>query len=156
MSEKNLEPLISNRAVEPPALRTSQMPPSSGSAYLSGANGSSCGDNDSSLNARQLPRYREDFPIVAHSHLRWDFVWQRPQQILSRLAARHPITFMEEPIWQGSEHRLEISEPYPNVVRLVPVLRVEERNHESDTQYAVVLPLLRRAISEHPAAQGAI
>src|SRR6185295_5919474 len=28
----------------------------------------------------------EELPIVVHSHLRWDFVWQRPQQILARLA----------------------------------------------------------------------
>src|SRR3954451_13302699 len=37
------------------------------------------------------------FPIVVHSHLRWSFVWQRPQQTQSRLAARHPILFVEEP-----------------------------------------------------------
>ena len=150
MSEKNLEPFVFNRAVERPALRTSQVPPHSGSDYLSGANGSLHGYNDSSPNARQLPKYREDLPIVVHCHLRWDFVWQRPQQIFSRLAAHHPITFVEEPMWQGSERRLEISEPHPNVVRVVPVLRAEEKNDEMDTQYAAVLALLRSALSENP------
>ncbi len=38
---------------------------------------------------------REDFPIVVHSHLCWDWVWQRPQQFLSRLSARHKILFVE-------------------------------------------------------------
>ena len=35
--------------------------------------------------------------IVAGSHLRFDGVWQRPQQILSRLARRVPVLFVEEP-----------------------------------------------------------
>lgn len=37
------------------------------------------------------------YPIIVHSHLRWDWVWQRPQQFLSRLAERHPVLFVEEP-----------------------------------------------------------
>ena len=150
MSEKNFEPFTFNRAVERPALRNGQMPPSNGSAHLSSANGALHGDNDSSLNGRQLPKYRENFPIVVHCHLRWDFVWQRPQQIFSRMAAHHPITFIEEPMWQGSERRLHISEPYPNVARIIPVLRAEEKNDEMDNQYAAVLALLRSALSENP------
>ncbi len=39
-------------------------------------------------------------PIVVFSHLRWDFVWQRPQQILSRLARDRAVYFIEEPIFQ--------------------------------------------------------
>src|SRR5881398_846598 len=36
-------------------------------------------------------------PLVVVSHLRWDFVWQRPQQILSRLSYKHRVLFVEEP-----------------------------------------------------------
>jgi glycosyltransferase involved in cell wall biosynthesis len=149
MSKKNIEPFIFNEAVEPRALRTSQIP-GNGSANFSGANESLYEDNGSSLNARQLPKYRDALPIIVHCHLRWDFVWQRPQQIFSRLAAHHPITFIEEPMWQDGERRLEISEPYPNVVRLVPVLRANERTDDIDTQYAAVLRLLRGVLSEDP------
>jgi UDP-galactopyranose mutase len=35
--------------------------------------------------------------IVVGSHLRFDGVWQRPQQLLTRLAARVPVLFVEEP-----------------------------------------------------------
>lgn len=38
------------------------------------------------------------YPILVHSHLRWDWVWQRPQQFLSRFAKSHPILFVEEPM----------------------------------------------------------
>lgn len=41
-----------------------------------------------------------DYDIVVHSHLRWDGVWQRPQQILSRLARAHRLCFVEEPIFR--------------------------------------------------------
>jgi UDP-galactopyranose mutase len=39
----------------------------------------------------------ENEPIVVHSHLRWNGVWQRPQQIMSRLARNRPVAFVEEP-----------------------------------------------------------
>lgn len=34
-------------------------------------------------------------PIIAVCHLNWDWVWQRPQQFLSRLAQTHPVLFVE-------------------------------------------------------------
>jgi UDP-galactopyranose mutase len=50
-------------------------------------------------------------PILVHSHLRWDGVWQRPQQILSRMARRRRIAFAEEPIFvEGEPPRLEVRE----------------------------------------------
>jgi glycosyltransferase involved in cell wall biosynthesis len=35
--------------------------------------------------------------VVAGSHLRHDGVWQRPQQVLSRIATRVPVLFVEDP-----------------------------------------------------------
>ncbi|HYG24332.1 MAG TPA: glycosyltransferase [Verrucomicrobiae bacterium] len=35
------------------------------------------------------------YPIIVHCHLCWDWVWQRPQQFVSRLSQRHPILFVE-------------------------------------------------------------
>src|SRR3954453_865197 len=32
-----------------------------------------------------------DRPLIVNSHLRWDFVWQRPQQLLSRFAEHAPV-----------------------------------------------------------------
>jgi len=42
--------------------------------------------------------------LICVSHLRWDFVWQRPQQILSRLAQHYRVTFVEEPISSEEAH----------------------------------------------------
>ncbi len=37
------------------------------------------------------------FPLIVFCHLRWDFVWQRPQQFHSRFAKRHRVLFVEGP-----------------------------------------------------------
>jgi len=39
--------------------------------------------------------FDSNYPIIVHCHLCWDWVWQRPQQFLSRLSARHKILFVE-------------------------------------------------------------
>ena len=36
--------------------------------------------------------------LVCFSHLRWNFVFQRPQHLMTRFAARHRVLFWEEPI----------------------------------------------------------
>ena len=37
-------------------------------------------------------------PIICFSHLRWDFVFQRPQHLMSRFARERRVFFFEEPI----------------------------------------------------------
>ena len=51
-------------------------------------------------------------PIICFSHLRWDFVFQRPQHILSRLAAEHPIYYVEEPEHSHENVRPRLLERY--------------------------------------------
>jgi UDP-galactopyranose mutase len=63
--------------------------------------------------------------LVCISHLRWDFVWQRPQHLLSRLSRKHRILFVEEPIASTDETtaRLDIiagqGAPNVTVIRLI-------------------------------------
>jgi UDP-galactopyranose mutase len=52
-----------------------------------------------------------DYDLVCLSHLRWDFVYQRPQHLLSRCAAQgRRVFFIEEPIFDDGPPRLDISE----------------------------------------------
>lgn len=53
--------------------------------------------------------------LLVFSHLRWDFVYQRPQQLMSRLAAAHPILFIEEPIVGAERAWLERYSPCAGV-----------------------------------------
>jgi glycosyltransferase involved in cell wall biosynthesis len=48
-----------------------------------------------SRNGSALGDQSQTFPIIVHCHLCWDWVWQRPQQFLSRLSQRHPILYVE-------------------------------------------------------------
>jgi glycosyltransferase involved in cell wall biosynthesis len=65
-----------------------------------------------------------DRPLIVQSHLRWDFVWQRPQQILSRFAEYAPVLFVEEPLFLDDvvAPALDITVPHANVFRAVPRL----------------------------------
>ena len=51
---------------------------------------------------RELGVSSESRPILCFSHLRWDFVWQRPQQLMSRFARDRRVYFIEEPIFEDS------------------------------------------------------
>jgi glycosyltransferase involved in cell wall biosynthesis len=58
-----------------------------------------------------------DYDIVVFSHLRWGFVYQRPQHLLSRLALQSQVFFIEEPMYEpGVEPYLECSNPALNVL----------------------------------------
>jgi glycosyltransferase involved in cell wall biosynthesis len=93
-------------------------------------------------------------PILVHCHLRWDFVWQRPQQIFSRLARNHRILFLEDAVEGEGAARLEITAPQANIVRVVPVLPGFSGTMSVDEQSLATLGLLERALQEHPLLKG--
>jgi glycosyltransferase involved in cell wall biosynthesis len=64
-----------------------------------------------------------DFDIVCLSHLRWDFVYQRPQHIMTRLARDHRVFFVEEPHYDAESGAwMEISKREGSVTVAVPHL----------------------------------
>jgi len=60
--------------------------------------------------------------LVCFSHLRWDFVYQRPQHLLSRCAKNRRVFFVEEPVFRNSSMRLEVRETESGVYVVVPHL----------------------------------
>lgn len=60
--------------------------------------------------------------LVCFSHLRWDFVYQRPQHLLSRAALERRVFFIEEPIFENCTMRLEAYERDNGVKVIVPFL----------------------------------
>jgi UDP-galactopyranose mutase len=116
------------------------MSTSSSSLYLSSSNFSS-----STIDKSTLPVAPVKSPdLVCLSHLRWNFVYQRPQHLLSRYAQTQRIFFIEEPIFQPSiQVRLEISNPETGVWVIVPHLP-EGMSEEviSETQRSLIDNLL--------------
>jgi glycosyltransferase involved in cell wall biosynthesis len=72
--------------------------------------------------APRSERAGEDYPIIVHSHLGWDWVWQRPQQFLSRLSKEHRVLFIEGPVPSDRIRRsgktLREVADFPNIVVL--------------------------------------
>ena len=60
--------------------------------------------------------------LICFSHLRWDFVYQRPQHLLKRCARERRVFFVEEPIFDNGSMRLEIHERDKNLKVVVPHL----------------------------------
>jgi glycosyltransferase involved in cell wall biosynthesis len=60
--------------------------------------------------------------VVCLSHLRWDFVWQRPQHLLSRCARERRVFFVEEPLRGADRARLEVTPRAENLFVCVPRL----------------------------------
>ena len=56
-----------------------------------------------SLNMPRFEGLEETFDsgadLVCFSHLRWDFVYQRPQHLMSRCARERRVFFVEEPVF---------------------------------------------------------
>jgi hypothetical protein len=61
--------------------------------------------------------------LICFSHLRWDFVYQRPQHLMTRAAADSHVVFVEEPVF-GNVHSpsLDLSARDAGVVVAVPKL----------------------------------
>lgn len=59
-------------------------------------------------------------PLIAICHLNWDWVWQRPQQFLSRLARNHSVLFVETHCSRTSESftRTRVALNHPTVTIL--------------------------------------
>jgi glycosyltransferase involved in cell wall biosynthesis len=55
--------------------------------------------------ANALHAYESTSPptLLCLSHLRWDFVYQRPQHLMSRFARTQPVVFFEEPVDSPNE-----------------------------------------------------
>jgi glycosyltransferase involved in cell wall biosynthesis len=68
--------------------------------------------------------------LVCFSHLRWDFVWQRPQHLLSRAVKHYDVLIVEEPIFKaGIRPHMDVSSRPQGVTIAVPMLP-EGLSHE--------------------------
>ena len=76
---------------------------------------------DKTLLSSMLPP-GETSDLVCFSHLRWDFVFQRPQHLLSRSAKSRRVFFIEEPIFSNCSMRMVVREEEPGLHIVVPHL----------------------------------
>src|ERR1041385_1812634 len=59
---------------------------------------------ENSMSALPTDQHQPD--LICLSHLRWNFVFQRPQHLMSRFTRQRRVFFIEEPIYDTSGPRL--------------------------------------------------
>lgn len=86
--------------------------------------------------------------LLCLSHLRWGFVYQRPQHVMSRLAKDYDVLFFEEPVFADAQQPvLEMSQPVSGITAMVPRLpwgMSQQQIAQSQRQ------LLDAWLAEHP------
>ncbi|MDB5732882.1 MAG: glycosyl transferase group 1, partial [Variovorax sp.] len=87
--------------------------------------------------------------LIVFSHLRWDFVYQRPQQLLTRLARQFRVVFVEEPVPGSAQASLERLAPIDGVEVLRPHLPGHAHGFHDDH-----IPALRILLAEYLSAQS--
>lgn len=85
--------------------------------------------------------------LVVFSHLRWNFVYQRPQHLLTRLATHWPVIFIEEPMPNAAEDRIERIAAAPGVEVWRPHLRGAAHGFHADHK-AALQRLVGKALQE--------
>jgi glycosyltransferase involved in cell wall biosynthesis len=84
--------------------------------------------------------------LVCLSHLRWNFVFQRPQHLMTRFARERRVFFVEEPIFEERASRLVVTPHRDGVIVAVPHLR---KGLSPDEVLAAQRGLLDRLLAEH-------
>jgi glycosyltransferase involved in cell wall biosynthesis len=85
--------------------------------------------------------------LLAFSHWRWDFVQQRPQHLLSRLARRWPVVYIEEPVSHSDFNRLAVIDASDGVQVWRPHITGDARDDDQ-------LPVLRKLLADAIQARG--
>jgi UDP-galactopyranose mutase len=90
----------------------------------------------------------ENRAILVLSHLRWDFVYQRPQHLMAGLAADHRVLYIEEPILSESGNpEWRFQEAHPNITICRPYTPCPESGfHPRQTPW--LKPLLRDLVQQ--------
>ena len=89
--------------------------------------------------------------LIVFSHLRWNFVFQRPQHLLSRLARDFPVVVIEEPIHCDGTAWMERLSPVAGVTVWKPHTPIEAPGFHDDQ-----LSLLEPMISRELASEGIV
>jgi glycosyltransferase involved in cell wall biosynthesis len=79
------------------------------------------------------------YDLVCLSHLRWDFVYQRPQHLMSRFARERRVFFVEEPFFGDVRAHLEVSLHSEGVWIVVPFLPQGIAEEEANRLQALLL-----------------
>ena len=85
--------------------------------------------------------------LIVFCHLRWDFVFQRPQHLMTRLAEHYNILIVEEPVHTEGQAHLKKTAVAPNITVCQPHTAVQHHGFHDD-QIPVLQGLLADLVPE--------
>src|SRR4051812_637395 len=87
--------------------------------------------------------------MIVFSHLRWDFVFQRPQHLMTRFSRDRKVFFIEEPVGSDGPPEMDVTEPTPNLFVCKPRLPDPAGGFNQKN-----LPALQRLVDQLVADRG--
>jgi hypothetical protein len=85
--------------------------------------------------------------VVCLSHLRWDFVYQRPQHLMSRFGRVARVFYFEEPVFTDGETHLDVKHRDQSIYVATPI--VSHRDRENADLDQIQREMLDNMISSH-------
>lgn len=76
--------------------------------------------------------------LICFSHLRWNFVFQRPNHLMSQCSKERRVFFVEEPVF-AQRPRLDVREASPNLYVVTPQLKTQKDAAEGQQKALIEL-----------------
>jgi UDP-galactopyranose mutase len=70
--------------------------------------------------------------LIVFCHLRWDFVFQRPQHLMTRMAEHYQVLFVEEPVFTEGQAHLKKTAVAPNITVCQPHTAIHAAGFHDD------------------------
>jgi UDP-galactopyranose mutase len=101
------------------------------------------------MNANTFPGSKSvnSYGIVCFSHLRWNFVFQRPQHLLSRFAKKHDVLVIEEPMYYDGPGEFVVTDTKEGVRVAVPQI---PHGTARDAEERLLKTLVTELIEDQP------
>lgn len=75
--------------------------------------------------------------LICLSHIKWNFVYQRPQHLLNRFAINNRVFVIEEPVYEAKSDYYEICQPNPKANLWVIQLYVSKCSSKEKTNHVL-------------------
>src|SRR5262245_23525493 len=87
--------------------------------------------------------------LLCFSHLRWNFVYQRPQHLMSRFAKERRVFFFEEPVYDAPSQYNEIYDDQSGVCVVTPHITSERGNNIESLRHLLQIFMTSMNIEEY-------
>ena len=98
------------------------------------------------------PPSERNIDLICFSHLRWNFVYQRPQHLMSRFARQRRVYFFEEPVYDAPSQYNEIfDDPVSGICVVTPHVTSDTQNTSNALRHLLDMFMASMSIKDYVA-----